>query len=151
MGVGKSTIGKVIAAKSGFDFIDSDDCIAHKAKMSIRDIFATRGESAFRKMESTMISSLAAQNNIILSLGGGTLHHSDNLQKIQKSFTLIVLDAPFAFIKPRIADRPLYPKAESLYNDRIKVFTEIPNHVCVVNRGVDEIAEECIQIWKAAA
>ena len=151
MGVGKSTIGKVIAAKSGYQFIDSDVEISQKLDMSISDIFQEYGEVYFRQHESSMISDLTCKKNIVLALGGGTLHHQDNLKKIESAFTIIVLDAPFQFLKYRIKDRPLFSNAQSLYNKRRKELCNLPYHVNVRDRGIHEIADECISIWKAAA
>ena len=52
MGCGKSTLGKKLANKLGFHFFDLDKCIEEKVQMSITDIFKTKGEEQFRKLES---------------------------------------------------------------------------------------------------
>ena len=85
MGCGKSTIGKQVARKLGFDFIDLDNEIEKVAKTSISLIFANKGEAYFRKLESkTLKSVLSNSKNVVLALGGGTPCHNNNLKLIKK-------------------------------------------------------------------
>ena len=80
-----------------------------------------------------------------------TLHFSTNQQIVRNSFTLIILDASFNYIRNRISNRPLYANAESLYEQRRAVYLNSGNVVNVENRSVDEISAECISLWKEVA
>ena len=79
MGSGKSTIGKLLAEKIDFSFFDLDNCIEKIQNMSISEIFKTHGELFFRKLEHQIFKELLAKNqNLVLSLGGGTPCYFDN-------------------------------------------------------------------------
>ena len=71
MGVGKSTVGRKLAAMLGRDFIDADDAIAEAAGRSIPEIFATFGEAHFRDGERRVIARLIAEGHGVIATGGG--------------------------------------------------------------------------------
>lgn len=84
MGCGKSTIGKALAKKICYDFIDLDDEIEKAAKMSISKIFEKHGERYFRQQETKALKNvLALKEDIVLALGGGTPCHNNNLKLIK--------------------------------------------------------------------
>tara|TARA_R110000868_G_scaffold1389_3_gene10683 strand:- start:3098 stop:3619 length:522 start_codon:yes stop_codon:yes gene_type:complete len=86
MASGKSTLGKYLAKKLHYNFIDLDLYIEAKEEMPIKNIFEKKGEIYFRKIESlSLIEILKNKNNIVLSLGGGTPCYSDNMDVILKS------------------------------------------------------------------
>jgi shikimate kinase len=71
MGVGKSTVGRKLAAMLDRDFIDADDAIAEAAGRSIPEIFATFGEAHFRDGERRVIARLIAEGHGVIATGGG--------------------------------------------------------------------------------
>ncbi len=73
MGSGKSTVGPLVAAWLGWRFIDVDDVIEAEAGMPIAEIFARNGEPYFRALEHDIITRLAAQDNLVMALGGGAV------------------------------------------------------------------------------
>ncbi len=73
MGSGKSTVGPLVAAQLGWRFIDADDVIAAEACMPINEIFSKHGEAHFRELERATIARLAAQDSLVLALGGGAI------------------------------------------------------------------------------
>jgi shikimate kinase len=75
MGSGKSTVGPLIAARLGWNFLDVDDVIEAEAGVTIAEIFARHGEAAFRKQEHETIARLAAGDSLVLALGGGAIEH----------------------------------------------------------------------------
>ena len=77
MGSGKSTVGPLIAERLGWRFVDADNVIEHDAGMDIAQIFATRGEAAFRELEHATIARLARQQNLVLALGGGAIEREE--------------------------------------------------------------------------
>ncbi len=79
MGSGKSTAGKKIASLLGCTFIDIDRKIEEAAGKSIPEIFSLDGEEHFRKMESEVLKGIGTDNLTIVSTGGGTPCHGDNL------------------------------------------------------------------------
>jgi len=86
MASGKSTIGRDLADKVNYQFVDLDDYIEEREKMSIVDLFKTKGEIYFRKIESIYLKEIIAdKDDIILSLGGGTPCYGQNMSFLQKA------------------------------------------------------------------
>jgi shikimate kinase len=77
MGSGKSTVGPLVAARLGWRFVDVDNVIEAEAGSRIADIFASRGEAAFRGLEHATIKRLAANDGLVLALGGGAIEHAE--------------------------------------------------------------------------
>lgn len=71
MGSGKTTLGKKLARRMGFDFIDLDNFIEQKESLSVPEIFAAHGEDRFRQMEADNLRLLEVLQNVIISTGGG--------------------------------------------------------------------------------
>jgi shikimate kinase len=103
MGAGKSTIGRLLAARIGWNFLDLDAHLESRTNATIPQLFEQHGEARFRRLESTALASALGYNNIVLALGGGTPEDLTNrllLEQTPATFT-IFLDAPF----PTLFDR----------------------------------------------
>ena len=91
MGVGKTTIGKQIAAFNKVVFIDTDSQIEKETSKSIKEIFETDGEIAFRKLETDTIRSI--NRKAIIACGGGLPAHNNNIEYLKHKGTVIYLKA----------------------------------------------------------
>jgi shikimate kinase len=122
MGVGKSTVGPLLADRLRLGFVDLDDVVAQAAGQSVAEIFVAEGEEGFRVHESAAIDAVIAGPPCVLALGGGSLHHGDNLARLRMSFDIVVLDAPWPVLAERIrgsvGPRPLAAGAGRLYASR---------------------------------
>ena len=112
MGSGKTTIGKIIAKQTGYDFIDSDKWIENKEGKKIHDIFTTKGEAYFRKLEMNFLKSLKQlEGDYVIATGGGMPCHQYRLNRMLKLGKLVHLkiDAKSAInrLKDSKEDRPL--------------------------------------------
>jgi shikimate kinase len=111
MGSGKSSIGKKMAARLGYNFIDLDDHIEKKSGMSIPDIFKSQGEDYFRKMESYSLKEIAGLDKVVVSTGGGTPCYSNNMDIINNSGVSIYLkmssDTLYSRLRESKTNRPL--------------------------------------------
>jgi shikimate kinase len=85
MGSGKSTVGTLVAARLGWLFVDADDVIVARSGMAISEIFAKHGESAFRRLEQETIAQLAAEQRIVLALGGGAIEDPETRRLLLES------------------------------------------------------------------
>lgn len=84
MGSGKSTVGRLLASSIDYDFMDLDDCIIEGNGQSISQIFNTKGEVYFRKIEAdTLRKIVSTYDNIVLSLGGGTPCYANNMNFLE--------------------------------------------------------------------
>ena len=73
MGSGKSTVGPLLAARLGWQFLDADNVIEAEAGYTIAELFSRHGEPAFRDLEHSTIARLASADHLVLALGGGAI------------------------------------------------------------------------------
>jgi len=107
---GKTRVGKLLAGRLGWPFVDTDEMIVHMKGISIPEIFQNEGETAFRSLEKTCISKIAAESGQVVSLGGGAVINPDNWEKIVNTGVTITLSYPPEILSARLArknDRPL--------------------------------------------
>jgi len=110
MGVGKSTVGQVLASLLGFEFIDTDRVIETRTGRRIADIFAEEGESAFRALEARMVAELETRSGLVISTGGGLIVNPENLASLRGHALIVCLWASPAVIFDRVrhqSHRPL--------------------------------------------
>ncbi len=93
MGVGKSTVGKLLAPRLGYRFVDSDVEAEKEAGMRIADIFAERGESAFRDLERRVIERLGSSNSQVIAIGGGAVLDQRNVETLRRGGKMVLLSA----------------------------------------------------------
>ena len=91
MGSGKSTLGKKLASKLGYSFIDMDAFIEQQEGLSIAEIFASSGEDHFRVLERKALLSLLNMENVVVATGGGTPCFFDNMEMINQEAYSIYL------------------------------------------------------------
>lgn len=104
MGSGKSHVSKILSEKLNFKLIDLDKEISRRNKLTIPEIFENKGEIYFRKLErETLEEILATQENIILSLGGGTPVYYNNMEIINHNSKSIFLKASVASLTERLS------------------------------------------------
>jgi shikimate kinase len=103
MGAGKSTIGRLVASRLGWTFLDLDTHLEQRTSATIPQLFERHGEARFRRLESTALANALSRTDVILALGGGTPEDLTNrllLEQTPGTFT-VFLDAPF----PTLFDR----------------------------------------------
>jgi shikimate kinase len=113
MGAGKTSVGKALARRLGWAFVDLDERIEHREQKSVARIFAENGEAAFRSLENAALRDLleAEHNNpgagSIIALGGGAFVQPDNRTAIEKAGAMsVLLEAPLQELRRRCADDP---------------------------------------------
>ena len=106
MATGKSTLGKALQrAVPGLRFIDLDKAVEAAAGCSIPEIFATRGEEAFRQLEAKVLREAAAPRTVI-ACGGGTPCHAGNMDFMLSAGKVVRLDASADTIVRRLLEAP---------------------------------------------
>lgn len=119
MGAGKSTLGPRLAARLGRAFVDADAVLEHEAGASVAELFATRGETAFRALERDLMERLAGDDAVV-ALGGGAIAQPGAPERLAASGTVVYLRACPETLLARVGDaesRPLLagrPPAERL-------------------------------------
>lgn len=102
MGSGKSTLGKGLAARCDVRFIDLDDYIEERSGKTIKEIFATEGEAAFRDMERRMLLEVSGIDNALVACGGGTPCFGDNMELMNEHGVTVLLRTSHARLLERL-------------------------------------------------
>jgi len=156
MGVGKSSVGGRLAAMLGMVHLDTDALIEAETRTTISDIFNTRGEAWFRRMEARTIRRASRLNGTVISIGGGALMDQRNVDVLKRAGILVWLRATPESILARlhaqgascIAARPLLAggagldRVRSLMEMREKGYRQADLVVDTDGKGPDEIACE---------
>lgn len=133
MGSGKSTIGRALAHRLGWRFVDLDNLIERRDGRAVSRIFAESGEAAFRAMESDALASALRESRLVVALGGGALETSMNRHALEAApqTCTVLLTAPFEVLYDRCrqqivaTDSPL--PVRPLLGDREAAATRLAN------------------------
>jgi len=139
MGCGKSTVGRALADELGWSFFDLDADIEQAAGATIANIFETRGEEVFRKLETEALQkrvmSVRGGHPQVISLGGGAFTNQENFDLAANHGVTIWLDTPLEIIEARIAaetHRPLAADPDRfrrLYESRRDDYARADYHI----------------------
>ena len=116
MGVGKSTIGKNLAKRLDYKFVDVDKIIEAKEGLSINSIFKSKSESYFRKIENDITLSELKKESTVIALGGGAFLNKNIRNEILKNHFSFWLNCDSETIIKRIKNNPKRPLAYNLTN-----------------------------------
>lgn len=154
MGAGKSTIGKLLARKTGLPFQDLDHVIETAEGRSIPEIFEKKGEAYFRETEAGWLAQNTQKYTGILSLGGGSLQHQQLVDHLKMYGWLVFLDASASILYNRLKkskNRPmlnginLQTRIESLLEERRSLYEQA--HITIKSDTLteNEIVNELIK------
>jgi shikimate kinase len=153
MGSGKNAVGAQIAERSGAPFHDLDAMVEQEAGMAINEIFATRGEAAFRALESALLPA-ALQPGAVAALGGGTPVDDGNWRLITERSVSVFLDVSFATVWSRVGDVQDRPLARNRSRDELEALLEErrpryeqASHRVDADRPADIVATEVLKLW----
>lgn len=138
-GCGKSTTGRIIAEKLGVEFIDTDEEIFKTTGLSPHSIIETKGENAFRDIESDVIKKLSAFQGCVISTGGGAILRKENISLLSENGRIYFLDRPLDELQIS-SDRPLSSTREDLekrYNERYGIYLSSCNKRIVCADGAE--------------
>jgi shikimate kinase len=110
MGTGKSSIGRLVAHRLRFQFVDTDALIVERAGLEISEIFAQHGEAHFRDLETRAIESLASRERYVVATGGGAVLREQNRRLLRSLGFVALLTAREKTILDRVGHgnrRPL--------------------------------------------
>lgn len=149
MGSGKTTIGKRLAKRLSYSYVDTDHIVERNQDCAISHIFAHEGEALFRNYETNALKqSIDAQ---IISTGGGIVERAENRQFMNESGIVIYLQATFNNISTRLQDDPTRPlwnnqdtdSKKDLFNRRLSLYEKCADHIINTdNRTIEQITEK---------
>ena len=150
-GGGKSTIGSLAAEKLGKAFVDTDEEIIKQIGMPIANYFAKEGEAAFRDIETKVIHTLSAQNNIVISTGGGIIKNPLNVEYLKRNGHIIWLKRDADLLESGNG-RPLAPDqtaVRKLYQERLPLYTEAAEAIAENNGTPAEGLEAVLAAYES--
>ena len=157
MGVGKSTLAKIVAKKLSLHFIDTDKNIESSNSMKIKDIFEKKGEKFFRTEEENEVLKSLKMENCIIALGGGAFLNNNIRDNVLKNSISIWLDADIKTLKKRLKwndKRPLlkknnnYKMIKKIYQERKKIY-KLANHKMKCDKmNKSELAKKIILLYE---
>ena len=157
MGVGKTTIGKIVAKKQGLEFVDTDINIEKKCSMKISEIFKKKGEKFFRIEEEKEALKSLKKNNCVIALGGGAFINKTVRNNILKNAVSMWLDIDLKTLNKRIKwnkNRPLLDKEDKqekinkLYSERKNIYKLANHRINCNNLHKENIAKKIISFYE---
>ena len=157
MGVGKSTIGKRVASKLSFNFIDIDELIEQKEGCSINLIFKKKGENYFRKLENDITLSQLKKNKSVIALGGGAFLNRNIRRETKKICLSFWLDLSTDEIinrlrksnkRPLLLKKNLVETINKIYLERKRTYNEASFRVRCNFLKPEEIVDKIILFYE---
>ena len=157
MGVGKSTIGKILAKQLNYKFVDVDKLIESKEGSTINYIFKNKSESYFRKIENDITLVELKKYNSVISMGGGAFLNNSIRRCAKKLSTSFWLDVPIDELIKRLEKnykRPLLSKKNTkeeikkIYFDRKKIYNEADYRIKCNTLRSEEIAKKILNLYE---
>jgi shikimate kinase len=153
MACGKTTVGPLLAVRSGLPFTDLDLVIESKRKLTIAEIIGREGEEAFRQLETATLREVIATTPGVIAPGGGAITRPENRVLMATAGTVVWLDAPFELCWERIRQdkvvRPLArdeEAARSRYESRLPLYRQASLRIAVAAVTTpEEIADHIIE------
>lgn len=163
MGCGKSTVGRELQKiMPGFELVDLDEFIEEGDGRTIAEIFEEDGEKAFREMEADAVECMmmvygSTGQDVILSLGGGTLMNAENAKTLQANTEIFYLRATVDTLvenltgasdgRPMLSGGDLRTKVTGLMKKRASTYEKVAHHILDTDgKDCAVVAEEIAQI-----
>ena len=156
MGSGKSAVCSRLHELTGMEVVEMDAILADNEKMTINDIFATKGEEYFRDKETELLTQLSDESRKAVSCGGGAILRPQNVSLMKESGKIILLSAKPDTIYDRLKDsddRPLLHGnmnvpfiAEMIEKRRPRYESAADYTITVDNKSLDDICREILSL-----
>ncbi len=156
MGVGKTTVGALLAERLARPFVDTDDLVEQEARMAIADIFAASGERHFRQLEAAAVRRVAALRGQVVAVGGGAVLDPANVAQLRSTGDLVLLDGMptelaarvgQATTRPLLADEDAAGRLALLRTERAAAYTSAAVAVIdTTGRSPEEVAD-AVYAW----
>lgn len=158
-GSGKTAVGRRLAERLGWDFIDTDEAVEKKAGRAIREIFQTDGEKTFRRIEAQVLEAALAGRQRVVSAGGGAVLARRNRKALRATGVCVWLTAPpeellrritadqrSASQRPSLTDRSGLAEIEALLQARLPVYEATADHVVgTVGRSIEQVVQVILE------
>ena len=157
MGVGKSTVGKNLALKLSYNFVDIDKTIESREGSTINLIFKNKSESYFRKLENEISLEKLKKKNSVISLGGGAFLNKSIRREVKNSSVSFWLDVDVAELikrlkktkkRPLLYNKNLNVTVNKIYLERKKTYSEADYRIKCNFLGPDKIVDKILKLYE---
>jgi len=157
MGVGKSTVGKNLAQKLSYNFVDIDRTIESREGSSINLIFKNKSESYFRKLENEISLEKLKKKNTVISLGGGAFLNKSIRREIKNTSVSFWLDVDVSELikrlkktkkRPLLYNKNLNVTVNKIYLERKKTYSEADFRIKCNFLGPDKIVDKILKLYE---
>lgn len=159
-GSGKSSVGRALAARLGWEFVDTDARIEAHTRRTIAEIFAQDGEPAFRALETAVIQDVARGTRQVLSVGGGAVLNPENCASLRAAGVCVWLTAPAEALhrrtqsdprtatqRPPLTDAAGVDEVRCLLAARQPLYAALADHVVSTEElSLDRVVETVLRI-----
>ena len=147
-GCGKSTIGKLLAERTGKQLVDADAAITEKAGMTIPEIFDQDGEAGFRAIETQVLAELGKQSGLIIATGGGCVTQEHNYELLHQNGTIFWLQRGIE--KLPTDGRPLSQKNRlaDMYAVRRPMYERFADHIISNDGSPDAAVAQFMEVFR---
>ncbi len=157
MGVGKSTVGKNLAQKLSYNFVDIDRTIESREGSTINLIFKNKSESYFRKLENEISLEKLKKKNTVISLGGGAFLNKSIRREVKNTSVSFWLDIDVAELikrlkktkkRPLLYNKNLNVTVNKIYLERKKTYSEADYRIKCNFLGPDKIVDKILKLYE---
>ena len=148
-GVGKSTVGRKLAQKLGFAYIDTDVILQEQSGTALQKLLDTKGEKEFLALESKIITSIGAIDNTVVAPGGSIVYLPDALTFVKDNSTVVHLQGTLEVLKERnnVSTRGIVglrdKTYDELYHERMALYNQHADTTIDIGRDTpEEIVEK---------
>jgi len=155
MASGKTSVGRRAAKRLGFRFMDTDHFIESEQGCAISEIFETRGEPAFRAMESALLQRLKRLDNYVLATGGGIVTTPGSMERLKDVGVVVFLKADLEDIlrrlendkrRPKVQGGDLRTKVTALLGERLPLYEEADIVIETIGKTPNQVAGEVLRL-----
>jgi len=154
MGAGKSSVGRLLSERLNLPFVDLDAQIESQAGCSIREIFSSRGETAFRQLESEALRASTRLGDAVVATGGGVVTRSQNIDTMREAGEVVWLNPGYETLMARLSssdlsERPRFEtatQARQLFEQRLDAYRQCDLRVDIdEDESAVEVAERIVR------
>jgi shikimate kinase len=155
MASGKTSVGRRLARRLGYRFVDTDHFIEQELGCTIAELFDSRGEPYFRELEARLARRLAQLDNAVISTGGGFAITPGNLELLKQAGPVIFLKASLEDIlqrlerdtrRPKLKEGELRETVTRLLDERLPRYAQADFTVETAQKGMNRVAGEIIRL-----
>ena len=154
MASGKTAVGRRVAGRLGYTFLDTDHLIEEELGCTIAELFEQKGEAVFRQLETAVAERLGELENHVISTGGGMLTQPGNLERLQRAGLVVFLQADQEEIierlqrdtrRPLMQGADLHEKVSTLYAQRLPVYSQSDVVIKTKSMSINQVAAQVIR------